>query len=95
MATKKLKHGQTKLESGIEICTDKMIGCVINIISFMLLLPLMGIETTLKQTLTIGLIMTTISIVKSYSVRRLFNWLHKKKILRTFIRKTLLRQSEN
>ena len=64
---------QTKFESFIESCTNTVIGYIIAIISQMIIFPLVGIETSLKQNMLIALYFTLISIVRTFLIRRYFN----------------------
>jgi len=54
-----------------------LVGYSVNIVANQTLFPLFGWEITLKQNLVIGVFYTVISLIPSYSLRRLFNWLNK------------------
>ena len=75
-------HGQTRLASFIESCLNVLIGFGVALLSQLLVFPLFGIHIPLSQNLAIGLIFTVISIIRSYWVRRLFNYLHTHNILK-------------
>ena len=74
--------GQTRLASFIESCLNVLIGFGVALLSQLLVFPLFGIHIPLSQNLAIGLIFTVISIIRSYWVRRLFNYLHTHNILK-------------
>lgn len=69
---------QTKTQSLTETLINVFIGYVIAIASQVLIFPLFGITTSFENNLKIGAVFTLISIIRSYSVRRFFNWQHAK-----------------
>ena len=69
--------GQTKLQSLIESITNILIGYFVAIASQLAVFPLFGINIPLSDNLLIGVWFTVISLVRSYTVRRYFNWRHK------------------
>lgn len=77
-----MRPGQTRLASFIESCLNVLIGFGVALLSQLLVFPLFGIHIPLSQNLAIGLIFTVISIIRSYWVRRLFNYLHTHNILK-------------
>ena len=68
---------QTKLQSLIESITNILIGYIVAIASQLAVFPLFGINIPLSDNLLIGFWFTVISLVRSYAVRRYFNWRHK------------------
>jgi predicted membrane protein len=64
---------QNKKRSLLESLFNIGIGYIISISTQLVLFPLIGIETSFKQNLLIGVFFTLISIIRSYFVRRLFN----------------------
>ena len=64
---------QSKKHSIIESFTNVFIGYVVAIISQLVIFPIFDIHIPLKDNLLIGFWFTLISIVRSYSIRRLFN----------------------
>ena len=64
---------QTKTMSFIESWANIAVGYTINFIANMTILPLFGFNITVKQNLTLGVIYTVISLVRSYCIRRWFN----------------------
>ncbi len=67
---------QTRLQSLVEAWANIAAGLVVSISSNFLLFPLFGWSITLKQNLALGVWMTAISLVRSYTLRRLFNRWH-------------------
>jgi hypothetical protein len=71
-----VNKGQTKTWSVIEVICNVVIGYIVALTAQLVVYPLLGILVTFSQNLQIGAIFTVIGIVRSYYVRRLFNWLH-------------------
>lgn len=69
-------QGQTKKMSFAESLLNVAIGYGIAIAAQMAVFPLFGIHIPLHDNLMIGGIFTVISIVRSYFLRRFFNFLH-------------------
>jgi len=82
--------GQTKVESLVEAVLNILVGYSIAVSAQMVVFPFFGIETTFSQQLKIGLIMTVVSIIRSYSLRRLFNYVHSRHLIRHYLRKVYL-----
>lgn len=68
--------GQSRLGSFIESMLNIVIGFTINFLANLWILPLFGFHITMSQNFQIGLIYTVISIIRSYVLRRGFNWYH-------------------
>ena len=66
---------QTKQMSFIEACINTFIGYCINIIAQLILFPIFNIHIAIHEHLLMGCVFTLISIVRSYYIRRLFNYL--------------------
>jgi len=64
---------QTKLESFIESLTNVIIGYIVALISQLIIFPLFDISVTLTDNIMISLYFTIISLVRSYTLRRVFN----------------------
>lgn len=64
---------QTKLGSFAEAWVNIFVGFGISFICNMVVLPWFGFHVSAKQAFDIGLIMTVVSLVRSYLLRRLFN----------------------
>lgn len=64
---------QSRRGSLIEATVNTAVGLVISLISTMLLLPLVGIESTMSQNAQLTVYFTAVSIARSYLLRRYFN----------------------
>ena len=67
---------QSKAHSALESCTNVVIGYVVALISQVAIFKAYGIPVRLDQNIAMGLWFTGVSLVRSYSVRRLFNQWH-------------------
>ncbi len=63
---------QTKRKSLIESIIQTIIGLGTSILIQVILYPMMGIPVTFSQNLIITLVFFTVSIVRGYFVRRIF-----------------------
>ena len=63
---------QTKQKSLIESVIQTIIGLGTSILIQVILYPMMGIPVTFSQNLVITLVFFTVSIVRGYFVRRIF-----------------------
>lgn len=70
--------GQSRKMSLTETLLNVMIGYIIAVTAQILVFPFFGVHIPLHDNLTIGLVFTVISIVRSYCLRRFFNWIHTK-----------------
>lgn len=67
---------QNKTDSFIEACINTTLGFVIATGANILIFPIVGITATLSQSVSVGVLMTAISVVRSYCIRRWANkWL--------------------
>ena len=64
---------QTKTHSLIESVTNVIIGYLVALLSQLLVFPIFDINVPLTTNLWIGFWFTGISMIRSYSIRRLFN----------------------
>ena len=64
---------QTKLASFYEALTNILIGVIIGFLSNILVLPLFGYDVSLHDGLMISFVFTAISLVRSYTIRRIYN----------------------
>lgn len=69
---------QSRLGSFVESCVNTAVGFGINFMANMLVLPLFGFKVTGEQAFWMGVIFTVISVVRGYSLRRLFNAAHRR-----------------
>jgi hypothetical protein len=63
---------QTRRMSLIEAAANVAVGYLIAVATQLLVFPLFGLGVGLGQNLTIGAIFTTVSLARSYALRRLF-----------------------
>jgi len=68
---------QTRLQSLFEAGANVLLGYGVALGAQLLVFPLFGIVIPLASNIAIGIIFTFVSLVRSYALRRLFNWLHK------------------
>ena len=68
---------QTKLQSLFEALANVALGYGVALSTQLLVFPLFGIHIPLSSNVAIGVIFTLVSLVRSYALRRFFNWLHK------------------
>ena len=73
---------QSRLQSLIEALANVLLGYGVALGAQLLIFPLFGIEIPLSSNIAIGVIFTLVSLVRSYALRRLFNWLHSARIIR-------------
>jgi hypothetical protein len=67
---------QSRLMSFVESLINIAVGLGVAMIANAIILPALGFPITLTQNLIIGAFMTTVSIVRSYALRRVFEALH-------------------
>lgn len=65
---------QTRWGSLRESLTNIAIGYAVNYMANLAIFPLFGFHISLKDNLLMGAIYTVISIARSYTIRRWFNW---------------------
>lgn len=73
-----MKIGQSKAHSILEALANVAIGFGVALVSQLVIFELYGIRIPLLTNVEITLWFTLISIVRSYGVRRIFNWWHTK-----------------
>ncbi len=66
---------QTKKGSFVEAWVNVVVGIGIGYLTNIYVLPWFGLMVTKQDALFIGLIFTAISLVRSYCLRRFFNWI--------------------
>lgn len=68
---------QRKLHSFYEACIGTAIGFVVSyLLQHLLIVPVFHLRTNAGEDFLIVSIFTVASVIRSYGVRRLFNWLH-------------------
>ncbi len=68
---------QSRLGSLVESLANVAIGYGVAVGAQLLVFPLFGVVIPLSSNLAIGIIFTLVSLVRSYLLRRLFNFLHR------------------
>lgn len=71
---------QSKLGSFIEACANIVIGYTVAITAQMMIFPVFNIHIEHHEHHLLGLFFTAVSLIRSYFLRRLFNYLHKEGI---------------
>ena len=66
---------QTRKSSLAEAITNVVVGYIVAITAQVYLFPLVGIRVPLSTNLLIGCMFTVVSLLRSYLLRRAFNWL--------------------
>ncbi len=64
---------QSRKQSLIESVVNVLVGYVVALISQLVIFPLFGVNLPLTDNLIISAFFTTVSIVRSYLIRRVFN----------------------
>ncbi|MBV9826039.1 MAG: hypothetical protein JO001_10215 [Alphaproteobacteria bacterium] len=67
---------QSKTHSLIEALVNVAIGYCIAVTAQIVIFPIFGVHISIRQNIEIGIIMTAVSIVRSYTLRRVFNHWH-------------------
>lgn len=67
---------QSRTHSSLEAWANTLIGYLINLFAQMAIFPLYGRHVTVSENIQIGLFFLVISVVRGYSLRRLFNLFH-------------------
>ena len=68
---------QSKRNSAFEAATNVTIGYIVSVLANVLILPMFGYNVTIGDSFAIGLAFTAVSLVRSYLLRRAFNWLER------------------
>lgn len=66
---------QSRLLSLAEAVANVIVGYGVSVLANWIVLPAFGYAVTLRDSFTIGLVFTVISLVRSYVIRRWFNGL--------------------
>ena len=65
---------QSRTRSALESVTNVVVGYSVAVVAQIVVFPWFGIHASLGDNLGIGLVFTAVSLVRSYTLRRLFNW---------------------
>ena len=71
---------QSRKGSLIEAVSNIVIGYIIAVMAQMIIFPVFDVHIPHSQHLLMGLLFTVVSLVRSYTLRRLFNLLNTKDI---------------
>lgn len=67
---------QSRIGSMVEAAANVAIGYGVAVAAQVAVFPWFGLHASLSDNLLIGAVFTVVSIVRSYFLRRLFNYLH-------------------
>ena len=76
-----MKVGQSRKHSALESAINILVGIGVALLTQLLIFPLFDIHISTASHIGITLIFTAVSFIRSYYLRRLFNYLHLKDIL--------------
>lgn len=66
---------QSRWMSLIEAVTNIVVGYGLAVLTQIAVFPLLGLQVALRETFLLGLIFTLVSLIRSYTLRRMFNTL--------------------
>ena len=66
---------QSRWMSLVESATNIVVGYCLAVLTQVLVFPLFGVSVSLGENLGIGAVFTVVSLVRSFVLRRIFNWL--------------------
>jgi hypothetical protein len=72
---------QSRLGSILETIANQAVGFVLSVLTYTIIFPVLGIASSLSMNISLTLIFTALSMLRSYSLRRLFNWFQAQRIL--------------
>lgn len=72
---------QSKLASLVEVATSMAVGFIVSVYAQAVIFPLHGYDLPLHSNMAIVAIFTIISMIRSYVLRRIFNWVTARKEL--------------
>jgi hypothetical protein len=65
---------QPRWLSFVEAVTNIVVGYVLAVVMQIIVFPLFGLYVSLGENLLLGLAFTVVSLARSYTLRRVFNW---------------------
>ena len=65
---------QSRKQSAIEAVANVLVGYWVAVAAQVAIFPCFGIQASLHDNLAIGGLFTVVSLVRSYALRRIFNW---------------------
>jgi putative Mn2+ efflux pump MntP len=66
---------QTRIHSMVEAMANTVVGIALSLAAVQWAFPLFGVNMTLTENLISTGLMTILSVIRSYALRRFFNWL--------------------
>lgn len=69
-----LSKGQSRIGSAIESVVNVIVGYGVAVAAQVLIFPLFNIQVSTGEHLAIGGLFTVVSLVRSYTLRRIFNY---------------------
>lgn len=79
MKSSRPTQGQSRKGSFGEQLVNTAIGFVLSVLCQGIVFPLFGLNLPISLNVTVTGILTIVSIVRGYAVRRFFNWYHLRK----------------
>lgn len=73
---------QSRVSSAAEASLNVTLGFGVSVLANWVILPHYGVSNKLATSIEIGLWFTLISFARSYTLRRLFIWLHSQDVLK-------------
>ena len=67
-------YKQSRRRSAVEAIMNVIIGYMVAVFANLIVLPMFGYNVTLSDGTAIGLAFTIISLIRSYVIRRVFNY---------------------
>lgn len=74
-----MRVGQSRRGSIVEAVVNVLVGYGVAVTAQVMVFPLFGINIPLGDNLAIGVVFTVVSLMRSYALRRAFNWWHVRK----------------
>lgn len=71
-----MMEGQSKTHSGMESVVNVLVGFGVALLTQILVFPLFDIHIPISHNLGISVVFTVVSLVRSYCLRRAFNYWH-------------------
>lgn len=72
---------QSKMMSTLEALANIIVGQIYAIVAYMVLLPLFGYEATLSKSIGLTTCFCILGFIRSYVLRRFFDWINYKRVL--------------
>jgi hypothetical protein len=64
---------QTRWQSFLEAVTNIVVGYALAVLTQIIVFPLFGLHPSLGENFLLAMIFTSISLIRSFAIRRLFN----------------------